>query len=88
MCIEMFRNLLDFINFYKRRSHAPVPVVQEAGWASVLVWTGVGSRKYLAPSWVLNPNHPARKRVAIPTELSRSPFHGIHTEICVHSAWC
>ena len=43
----------------------PVPILQEAGWATGLVWTGGKSR----PHWDSIPDRPARSSVAIPTEL-------------------
>jgi len=43
----------------------PVPIVQEAGWALGLVWTGGKSR----PQWDSIPDRPAHSSVAIPTEL-------------------
>ena len=33
----------------------PVPVVQEAGWTALLVWTGVRKRKITCPHRGLNP---------------------------------
>jgi hypothetical protein len=35
----------------------PVPIVQEAGWAPGLVWTGA---EYLAPTGIRSPDRPAR----------------------------
>jgi len=43
----------------------PVPILQEAGWAPGLVWTGEKSR----PHRDSIPDRPARSSVAIPTEL-------------------
>ena len=43
----------------------PVPILQEAGWASGPVWTGGKTR----PHRDSNPDRPARSSVAIPTEL-------------------
>ena len=43
----------------------PVPILQEAGWASGSVWTGGKSR----PHQVSMPGPPARSSVAIPTEV-------------------
>jgi len=43
----------------------PVPIVQEAGWASGSVWTGGKSR----PHRDSIPDLPGRISVAIPTEL-------------------
>ena len=43
----------------------PVPILQEAGWASGPVWTGGKSR----PHRNSIPDRPARSSVAIPTEL-------------------
>ena len=43
----------------------PVPILQEAGWAPGLVWTGGKSR----PHRDSIPDLPARSSVAIPTEL-------------------
>ena len=37
----------------------PAPIVQEAGWASGLVWTGVEN---LAPTGVWSPDRPARSQ--------------------------
>ena len=37
----------------------PVPIVQEAGWASELVWTGVEN---LASTGVRSPDRPARRQ--------------------------
>jgi len=36
----------------------PVPILQEAGWAPGLVWTGRKSR----PDWDSNPDRPARSQ--------------------------
>ena len=35
----------------------PVPIIQEAGWASGPVWTGAEN---LAPTWIRSPGRPAR----------------------------
>ena len=43
----------------------PVPIVQEAGWASGPAWTGGKSR----PIGIRSPDRPARSSVAVPTEL-------------------
>ena len=43
----------------------PVPILQEAGWAPVPVWTGGNSR----PPRDSIPDRPARSSVAILTEL-------------------
>jgi len=43
----------------------PVPIVQEAGWASGPLWTGVKSR----PHRYSIPDRPTRSSVAIATEL-------------------
>ena len=43
-----------------------VPILQEAGWAPGPVWTGGKSR----PHRYSIPDRPARRSVAIPTELS------------------
>jgi len=43
----------------------PVPILQEAGWVPVPVWTGGKSR----PHWDSIPDRPARSSVAILTEL-------------------
>jgi hypothetical protein len=51
----------------------PVPIVQEAGWAPGLVWTGAEN---LASTGIRSPDRPARSSVAIPTELP-----GPHTHI-------
>jgi hypothetical protein len=37
----------------------PVPIVQEAGWAPGLVWTGVEN---LAPTGIRSLDHPARSQ--------------------------
>ena len=42
----------------------PVPIVQEAGWASGPVWTGV---EKLAPTGIRSPDRPALTDYAIPT---------------------
>jgi hypothetical protein len=47
----------------------PVPILQEAGWASGPVWTGSKSRSHRDSI----PDRPARSSVAIPTEL-RGPL--------------
>jgi len=49
----------------------PVPILQEAGWASGPVWTGGKSR----PHRDSIPDRPARSSVAILTELPGSLFH-------------
>ena len=53
----------------------PVPILQEAGWAQRPVWTGGKSR--LHRDW--NPDRPARRSVAMPTELPgpQPPLCGI-----------
>jgi len=48
----------------------PVPILQEAGWASRPVWTGGISR----PHRDSIPDRPARSSVAIPTELPMPLF--------------
>ena len=47
-----------------------VPILQSAGWASGPVWTGAEN---LAPTGIQSPDRPARKPVAIPTELPDKP---------------
>jgi len=37
----------------------PVPIVQEAGWAPGLVWTGAEN---LAPTGIRSPDRPARRQ--------------------------
>jgi hypothetical protein len=37
----------------------PVPILQEAGWASGLVWTGAED---LAPTGIRSPDRPARRQ--------------------------
>jgi len=37
----------------------PVPIVQEAGWFSGPIWTGMEKRKSLNPTGVQTPNNPA-----------------------------
>jgi len=37
----------------------PVPIVQEAGWATGSVWTGA---KNLAPTGIRSPDHPAHSQ--------------------------
>jgi hypothetical protein len=44
----------------------PVPIVEKAGWAPVLVWTGAEN---LALTGIQSPDHPTRSSVAILTEL-------------------
>ena len=46
----------------------PVPIVQEAGWAPGLVWTGA---KNLAPHWDSIPGLSSPEEVAIPIMLSQ-----------------
>jgi hypothetical protein len=48
----------------------PVPTAQEAGWAPGPVLTGAEN---LGPTMIRSPNRPARKPVAIPTELPGPP---------------
>jgi len=40
----------------------PVPIVQEAGWASGPVWTGAEN---LAPTGSRSPHHPAHRQLHI-----------------------
>ena len=47
----------------------PVPIVQEAGWAPGLVWTGA---KNLAPTGIRSPDRPARSQSLY---LLRYPLH-------------
>ena len=54
----------------------PVPIAQEAGWASGPVWTGGKSR----PTGIRSPDLPARSSVAIPTELP-GPSDTYNTQI-------
>jgi len=54
--------------FYPRERD-PVPILQEAGWAPGLVWTGGKSR----PQRDSIPERPGRSSVAISTELP-GPF--------------
>jgi hypothetical protein len=44
----------------------PVPILQEAGWASGPVWTGSEKSR---PTGIRSPDRPARSSVAIPTQL-------------------
>ena len=46
----------------------PVPILQEAGWASGPVWTGAEN---LAPTGIRSPDPPVRGAVAIPSALSQ-----------------
>jgi len=56
----------------------PVPILQEAGWAQGLVWTGGKTR----PHRHSIPDRPACSSVAIPTELPGPQLHThIHTWI-------
>ena len=48
--------------------NAPVPILQEAGWAPGPVWTG---EENLALTGIRAPDRPARSSVAITTELRR-----------------
>ena len=50
----------------------PVPILQEAEWASGPFWTGGKSR----PHRDSIPDRPARSSVAIPTELPGPPYEG------------
>jgi len=49
-----------------------VPIVQEAGWATGLVWTGV---EHLAPTGIQSPDHPAysqlKYRLCYPARYSQ-----------------
>jgi hypothetical protein len=51
----------------------PVPIVQEAGWASGTVWTGAEN---LAPTGIRSPDRPARRqslyRLSYPGPLTRN----------------
>jgi len=47
----------------------PVPIVQEAGWASGPAWTGAEN---LAPTGIRSPDRPA-----IPLYRLRYPAHGV-----------
>jgi hypothetical protein len=44
----------------------PVPFVQEAGWASGLIWT---CAKNLAPTGIRSPDRPARIPIELPGPL-------------------
>jgi hypothetical protein len=64
------------VAFYPRKD--PVPIVQEAGWATGPVCTGAEN---LAPIWIRSPDCPVRSQslyrlssVAIPTELHSPLF--------------
>ena len=52
----------------------PVPIVQEAGWAPGLVWTGVEN---LAPHRDLISGQSSPQRVAIPTALSQPTYSSV-----------
>ena len=52
------------------RGKDPVPIVQEAGWAPGLVWTGAEN---LDPTGIRSPDRSARSSVTIPPELP-GPF--------------
>ena len=56
--------------------HAPaaLPPVKEAGWAPGPVWTDAEN---LASIGIRSRDRPARRSVAIPTELSRPLFEGM-----------
>ena len=58
----------------------PVPIVQEAGWATGPVWTGGKSR----PTGIRSPDRPARSSVAIPTELP-GPQRLLSVYVFLHS---
>jgi hypothetical protein len=47
----------------------PVPIVQEAGWATGPVWTGAENP---VPTGIQSPDRLSRSSVAIPTELPGS----------------
>ena len=53
----------------------PVPIVQEAGWAPVPIWTDGKSR----PHCDSIPDHPAGSPVTLPTELPGPQQHKILT---------
>ena len=50
----------------------PVPIVQEAGWASESVWTGAVN---FAPTGIRSPDRPARRQSLY---RLRYPAHTIH----------
>ena len=56
----------------------PVPILQEAGWAPGLVWTGGKSR----PHRDSIPDHPAHSRYT--DWATRPTFTTVHTEIVLH----
>ena len=58
----------------------PVPILQEAGWAPGLVWTGGKSR----PNRNSIPDRPARRSVAIPTELPGPLYEMVQKGNAVH----
>lgn len=56
---------------YRHGEEIPVPIEQEAGWASVLVSTFRGRQTCFSPAGILSPGLPAPSPVALLTELSR-----------------
>ena len=57
----------------------PVPIVQEAGWASGPVWTGAEN---LAPTGIRSPDRPARRQSLY---RLRYPAHDISHMLSLYS---
>ena len=58
----------------------PVPIVQEAGWASGPVWTGAAN---LAPTGIRSPDRPARRKSLY---RLRYPVHHLYNVFNITSA--
>jgi len=59
----------------------PVPIVQEAGWASELVWTGAEN---LVPTGILSPDRPARSHSLYRLSYPGSPTNWVQNpSLCV-----
>ena len=61
----------------------PVPIVQEAGWAPVPVWTGGKTRA----TGIRSQDRPARNSVAIPTELPGPHYNTVGYTCYECSVW-
>jgi hypothetical protein len=46
----------------ERTPPSPIPIVQEAGWASELVWTQRLEEKSFVSAWTRNPSRPVRSQ--------------------------
>ena len=67
----------------------PVPIVQEAGWAPGLVWTGAEN---LAPTGIRSPDRPACSqslyRLHYLAHLNCNIVHKKQKSLLIHKGWC